>query len=133
MLKTLFPRRVNRRLFSTRFVESEDIQRRKRILYSSRRRGRVENELFFGSYASEKIWDMPVHELDQFEVLLEETDYDLYNWVLDLRPTPPEFQGEFFDKIREYIRSKKYDQNKRIEKTYDYDYENTDCCPPEKK
>src|SRR4051812_35626849 len=88
----------------SKIIESEDTIRRKRMLWSSRKRGRVETELFFGSFATEYIWKLNDAELTEFEAILEETDYDLYNWVLNLKPVPKEYQTEFFERIKTYVK-----------------------------
>jgi antitoxin CptB len=98
--------------------------RRKRILYHCRKRGRVETELFFGSFASENIWKLQDKELDQFESLLSEEDVDLYNWVLGKAPIPPEHDNEFFKKIMDYVKSNK---------VFNEDYDKEDGVPPSLK
>lgn len=111
-------------------AEEETTIRRKRLLYNSRKRGRVETELFLGSFATEKIWTLREEELDQLEDLLNETDYDIYNWMLNLKPVPEQFNTEIFRSIKKYVETKKYNPQEHNEKTFDYDYENSDCAPP---
>eukprot|EP01080_Neovahlkampfia_damariscottae_P011141 gene11141-3963_t len=99
--------------------------RRRKLLYHSRKRGRVETELFFGSYATDNIWKMSDEELDLFESLLVEQDVDLYNWVLGKTPIPPEHQNELFEKILTYIHTKKHLT------TFNDDYEKEEGFPKE--
>lgn len=87
-------------------------------------------ELFLGSFATEYIWDLKEKEVDELEILLEETDYDIYNWMLGLKPIPENFNTDIFKRIKKYVETKKYNQNVHNEKTFDYDYENSECCPP---
>jgi succinate dehydrogenase flavin-adding protein (antitoxin of CptAB toxin-antitoxin module) len=58
--------------------------RRKRLLLNSRNRGRLETELFFGGYANDKLHQMNEQQLDEYEIILNETDADLYNWVRNI-------------------------------------------------
>lgn len=117
----------------SKVIESEDTIRRKRMLWSSRKRGRVETELFFGSFATEYIWKLDEKELNEFEAILEETDYDLYNWVLNLKPVPKEYQTVFFERIKSYVFSKSLHKDRIQHKAYDFDYDNTDNVPPSER
>lgn len=113
---------------STKYDHDINIRRR-RLLLSSRKRGRVETELFLGGYAAQNIWKMNEKELDEFEKILKEQDYDLFNWFTDLKPAPPELQKlEMFQKIKQYIEDKK---NKHYSKedTFNTDYEATQYHP----
>ena len=41
-------------------------------------------------------------ELDAFEALMEEADQDLYEWIVERTPTPPEFDGEIMQMIKTF-------------------------------
>ncbi len=56
-------------------------RRLKRLYYRSFYRGTHENDLLIGRFAKEHLPEMSDNELDQFEVILEQSDTDLYNWI----------------------------------------------------
>lgn len=61
-------------------------------------------------------------QLDQFEVILKQTDYDLCNWLMGLKPAPKEVQNDVFRQIREYVESKRgkhYAKNDTFNDDYD--------------
>lgn len=66
---------------------SDDI-RLKRLTYRAHHRGFKEADLLLGAFADAHLGELSPAELDQFEVLLEEQDQDIYDWVLGRTPTP---------------------------------------------
>lgn len=55
--------------------------RRKRMRYRAWRRGFKEMDLVLGHFADDHLADLSPAELDAFEVLLAESDADLYQWI----------------------------------------------------
>jgi antitoxin CptB len=62
--------------------------RRKRLLYRSRYRGRLESDLLFGSFADRHLGSLNVTQLDRYEALLCESDHDLLAWISGSAPVP---------------------------------------------
>ena len=64
--------------------------RLRRLRYRAWHRGTREMDLMLGPYADAKLPAMPAVELDRFEVLLEEMDTDLLDWLMGNLPIPPD-------------------------------------------
>jgi len=74
--------------------------RRKKLKLRAWRRGFREADLILGPFADRHVPDFSPAELDAFEALLEQPDQDLYAWILERSPTPPEFDGEIMRQIK---------------------------------
>ena len=59
-----------------------------RIKFRAWRRGFREADLILGPFADRYAPTMTAAELDAFETLLDQPDYDIYAWILDSAPTP---------------------------------------------
>ena len=62
---------------------------RARLLYQSRKRGTLENDLLLSTFASEHLNKMDENELREYDSLLNEPDWDIYYWSTG-KTTPPE-------------------------------------------
>jgi antitoxin CptB len=71
-----------------------------RLRYRAWRRGFTEADLVFGSFADRQAPSLTSAQLDELEILLDQDDHDLYDWVLGRRPTPAAFDGEIMAMIR---------------------------------
>jgi len=65
--------------------------RLKRLMMRSSRRGIKEMDIILGRYAERHLAALDGARLDIYEVLLEENDHDLYQWVTGQRPAPEPF------------------------------------------
>ncbi|KCV67524.1 hypothetical protein H696_06043 [Fonticula alba] len=65
--------------------------KRKRLLWESRKRGILENDLILGTFAKRHLDELDDTELEQYDRLLDENDWDIYYWATERRPVPPEF------------------------------------------
>lgn len=74
--------------------------RRKRLIFRSDHRGTKEMDLLLGSFARKHIADMDEAMVDRFELLLELSDPDLYNWITGQEPTPAEWEGPLMAMLR---------------------------------
>lgn len=70
-------------------VETPEI-RLKRLRLRSWRRGTKEMDLIFGKWFDAEGAVLSGAELDAYELLLEENDWDLYYWVTGAQPCPAE-------------------------------------------
>lgn len=68
--------------------------RRKRLRFRSWHRGMREMDLLMGSYADAHINSFDNDQLDRYEVLLELSDPDLYNWMTGREPVPAEHDND---------------------------------------
>jgi len=73
--------------------------RLRRMRYRAWHRGTREMDLMLGPYADAKLPAMSAIELDRFEVLLEEMDTDLLDWLMGNLPTPADADQELLADI----------------------------------
>ena len=76
--------------------------RRKRLLYQSRYRGRLESDLLFGGFAARHLSSLSAPQLDRYEALLEESDHDLFAWISGQEPVPERHDHDVFRLLRDF-------------------------------
>ncbi|TQS35040.1 hypothetical protein Golomagni_04551 [Golovinomyces magnicellulatus] len=54
---------------------------RARLLYQSRKRGTLESDLLMSTFAEAHLRDMTVAQLAQYDLFLDENDWDIYYWA----------------------------------------------------
>ncbi|NQV44841.1 MAG: succinate dehydrogenase assembly factor 2 [Rhodospirillales bacterium] len=75
---------------------------RKRLLYRSAHRGMKEMDALLGGYANERLDFMSDSELLEFESLMDESDNDLMNWILEREQIPDNRNSVILRKIIDY-------------------------------
>ena len=70
--------------------------RRKRLLYQSRHRGRLESDLLLGAFAARHLPSLSAPQLDRYEALLQESDHDLFAWISGQQPVPARHDHDVF-------------------------------------
>ncbi|MCJ1471459.1 succinate dehydrogenase assembly factor 2 [Lambiella insularis] len=60
---------------------------RARLLYQSRKRGTLESDLLLSTFADENLAKMTMKQLQQYDLFLDENDWDIYYWATQ-EPTP---------------------------------------------
>lgn len=81
---------------------TSDETRLKKLKYRAWHRGFREADLILGPFAEKHVADLGDAELDAFEVLLDQPDQDLYEWIVEKTPTPPEFDGAIMNRIKAF-------------------------------
>lgn len=81
---------------------STDEARLKKLRVRAWRRGFREADLILGPFADKYVSTFNAAELDGFERLLEQPDQDLYAWILERAPTPPEFDGPLMERLKAF-------------------------------
>jgi antitoxin CptB len=76
--------------------------RRKRILFRAWHRGIREMDLILGQFADDEISNLSDAQLDELEIIMDEEDADLVNWITGLKPVPEHYQTPLFEKIASY-------------------------------
>ncbi len=71
--------------------ETELDNRRKRLLYQSQYRGVKENDIILGRFAQAHIAALDAQALDDYEILLQQPDNDIYDWLAGREPVPAQF------------------------------------------
>ncbi len=79
-------------------TETTDVRRR-RLRFRSWHRGTRELDLLLGPFADAEIAGMDAAELDQYEAILTTPDPDIYNWIVQRDPIPPEERSAVLDRI----------------------------------
>ncbi|CZR53157.1 probable EMI5 Protein required for transcriptional induction of the early meiotic-specific transcription factor IME1, also required for sporulation [Phialocephala subalpina] len=60
---------------------------RARLLYQSRKRGTLESDLLMSTFAEAHLRDMTPAQMTQYDLFLDENDWDIYYWATQ-EPTP---------------------------------------------
>jgi antitoxin CptB len=81
-------------------------QRLGRITFRAWRRGFREADLVLGPFMEREGATLTDTELDQLEALLaEDNDHELYAWIIETQPTPPEHDTTLMMKVRAFMRA----------------------------
>lgn len=81
---------------------SSDDTRLKRVKFRAWHRGFREADLILGPFADKHASSLTPEQLDAFEALLEQPDQDLYEWIVERTPTPPEHDDEIMQMIKRF-------------------------------
>ena len=81
---------------------SIDDTRIKRLKFRAWHRGFREADLILGPFADKYAHLLTPEQFDAFEALMEQPDQDLYEWIVERTPTPPEFDGEIMKMIKTF-------------------------------
>jgi antitoxin CptB len=81
---------------------SIDDTRLKRLKFRAWHRGFREADLILGPFADTHAAALSAEQLEAFEALLEQPDQDLYEWIVERAPTPPEHDGEIMRMIKQF-------------------------------
>ncbi|KZS87240.1 DUF339-domain-containing protein [Sistotremastrum niveocremeum HHB9708] len=61
---------------------------RARLVYQTRKRGTLESDLLLSTFAHEFLHSMTLAQLKEFDLLLDENDWDIYYWATNKRDPP---------------------------------------------
>ena len=81
---------------------SIDDARLRKLKFRAGHRGFREADLILGPFAENHVASLTPAQLDEFEILLEVPDHDLYNWIVGRDPTPAQFDGELLNRIKQF-------------------------------
>lgn len=86
--------------------ESLEVKRR-RLLYQSRKRGMLENDLLLSNFAAKYLPTMNPADLDLYDKLINtpSNDWDLYYMAVGKLETPEEYQHRVMDLLKEYAKN----------------------------
>jgi len=62
--------------------------RRKKLLFQSEHCGIRENDFLLGQFAERRLASLSDEQLDRYELLLKESDNDIYDWITGRVPVP---------------------------------------------
>jgi succinate dehydrogenase assembly factor 2 len=87
-----------------------DDTKRARLLYQSRKRGILEADLLLSRFAKAYLPSMTRAEMDEYDKLLDEPDWDIYYWATknnDVKPCPEVWEkSEIMRKLRDLAENK---------------------------
>jgi antitoxin CptB len=73
-----------------------------KLRYRAWRRGFREADLILGSFADARLTTLEPAEIDAFEVLLDQPDQDVWDWLMLNTPTPQFIDAGLLDQIRAF-------------------------------
>ena len=78
--------------------------KRSRLLYQSRKRGMLENDLLLATFASRYLPKLELPQLQQYDNLIngESNDWEIFYWIIGQKPTPVEFDNDIMKLLREH-------------------------------
>ena len=76
--------------------------KRKRVLFRSQHCGMKENDILLGRFAAQHVGELDEKQLDDFELLMQESDIDVLKWVTGRIPTPEAFDGSLMKLIKKF-------------------------------
>ncbi|KAG6010479.1 hypothetical protein E4U21_006481 [Claviceps maximensis] len=79
------------RVAPLRRTGEDDDTKRARLLYQSRKRGTLESDLLLSTFAKAHLPTMSSDLLTQYDLLLDENDWDLYYWATQREPNDSSF------------------------------------------
>lgn len=90
--------------------ETIDVKRA-RLTYQSRKRGILESDLLLSRFAKKHLNTFTMEQLDEFDLLLDEADWDIYYWATgnyDVTPLPDKWKtSEILKMLQEDAQSNK--------------------------
>ncbi|MDV7340311.1 succinate dehydrogenase assembly factor 2 [Terasakiella sp. A23] len=75
--------------------------RLKRLHHKCKYMGVHENDVIFARFSERYLDDLTAEELDLFEDLLDENDWDIFTWITAKRDVPEKHQNSVMGKLRE--------------------------------
>lgn len=82
-------------------TETVDIKRKK-LRIRAWRRGFKEADLILGRFADDRLDGMSDEDVAFFERLLDESDQDIYAWIIGREPTPAQFDAPVMDALKAF-------------------------------
>lgn len=87
-----------------------------RLLYQSRKRGMLENDLLLSTFASKYLKNMSEQHIIMYDQLINKpsNDWDIYNWAVGSKPTPAEYENEIMDLFRRHAKNELKEKRLRM-------------------
>lgn len=85
-------------------------KKRARLIYQSRKRGILETDLLLSRFAAKYLKDLSLKELEEYDSLLNELDWDIYYWAtknFDTSPLPKKWENsKLLEKLQDFSQNK---------------------------
>lgn len=84
--------------------------KRARLIYQSRKRGILETDLLLSRFAAKYLKDMTPEQLEEYDQLLNELDWDIYYWATEnysITPLPDKWKDSaILKQLQEFSKNK---------------------------
>ncbi|XP_067627208.1 succinate dehydrogenase assembly factor 2-A, mitochondrial-like [Eurosta solidaginis] len=89
--------------------------RKQRLIYQSRKRGMLENDLILSTFVARHLKDMDATLTAQYDQLINgvTNDWDIYYWATNVKPTPPEHDNDVMRMLKEHVVNTEKEQRLR--------------------
>lgn len=95
MLSLIMPEKAG--VFMGKSQQICDIEKRKkRLIFRSWHRGTKEMDLIMGSFADKYVPDFSESELESYELILDHSDPELYDWISKKKKPPANMIDDVF-------------------------------------
>ncbi|KAL4224576.1 Succinate dehydrogenase assembly factor 2 [Mactra antiquata] len=86
-------------------------EKRARLLYQSRKRGMTENGLLLSTFAALHLDGLNNEQLTMYDSLINKptNDWEIYYWITENKPTPPEYDNEVMNMLKEHTKNENRD------------------------
>lgn len=84
--------------------------RLKKIKYRAHHRGTQEMDIILGGFVDNVISEYTAEQLDDLEALMDETDADLYNWIIGKEPLDNAPYAHLLRQITQYQHDRVLDE-----------------------
>lgn len=76
-----------------------------RLIYQSRKRGMLENDLLLSTFASKYLKTMTAEQVQQYDTLINKpsNDWDIYYWATNKKPTPAEYETPVMKLLKNHV------------------------------
>ncbi|KAL1923418.1 uncharacterized protein VTP21DRAFT_8398 [Calcarisporiella thermophila] len=92
----------------SRSIDAPISQKRARLIYQSRKRGILETDLLLSTFAHKYLDTFTSAELDEYDSLLEEPDWDIYAWATGGKKIPEQWRkSKILTMLQEHTKNKK--------------------------
>ncbi|XP_016967771.1 succinate dehydrogenase assembly factor 2-B, mitochondrial [Drosophila biarmipes] len=81
--------------------------RKQRLLYQSRKRGMLENDLLLSTFVAKHLRDFNAAQTAEYDQLINgvSNDWDIFYWATETKPTPPQFDNEIMRLLKEHVKN----------------------------
>ncbi|XP_033247202.1 succinate dehydrogenase assembly factor 2-A, mitochondrial [Drosophila miranda] len=81
--------------------------RKQRLLYQSRKRGMLENDLLLSTFVAKHLRDFSAAQTAQYDELINgvSNDWDIFYWATETKPTPPQYDTEIMRMLKQHVKN----------------------------
>lgn len=78
-----------------------------RLLYQSRKRGMLENDLLLSTFVAKYLKDFNAEQTALYDDLINgvSNDWDIFYWATETKPTPPEYDTEIMKMLKQHVKN----------------------------